>query len=226
MTVPQASYVQLPSDSGNSGKKIRTQTKVVGSDTVHEHFFVPVSRQSILQLAYFQTGAVKAVTASAENGTSTGTFWFQVPSAASIRARIRYLEVQFAHTTATAVDHLTAPRIAFQKFTFTGTASGATISHLVQKTGLAMTCDVRTAVTGMTVSLDNIFWVASPQSFDFTTSGATPTPSSYLWRTSFEDEFLDLGPAEGLVCYQADAGTTSDQRSYRVIGCWDEYDNS
>ena len=226
MTAPQDSYIQLPVDSGNSGKKVRTQTKVVGSDTVHEHFFVPVSRQSILQLAFFQTGAVKTVTAAAENGTSTGTFWFQVPSAANIRARIRYLEVHFCHTTATAIDHLTSPRIAFQKFTFTGTAAGATITHVVQKTGMAMTSDVRTAVAGMTPSLGGIFWVASPTSFDFTTSGSTPSPSAFNWRPSFEDEFLDIGPGEGLVCYQADAGTTSDQRSYRVIGCWDEYDNS
>ena len=41
MTAPASTYVQLPSDGSNTGKLNRTQTKVVGSNTVHEHFMVP-----------------------------------------------------------------------------------------------------------------------------------------------------------------------------------------
>lgn len=35
-----ASYVQLPDDSLNTGKKVRTNTRTVGPDTVHEHFWI------------------------------------------------------------------------------------------------------------------------------------------------------------------------------------------
>lgn len=35
-----ASFVILPDDSLSAGKKIRTNTRVVGSDTVHEHFWI------------------------------------------------------------------------------------------------------------------------------------------------------------------------------------------
>ena len=41
MAGPVAAYVQLPTDTSNSGKKNRTITKAVGSDTVHEHYIVP-----------------------------------------------------------------------------------------------------------------------------------------------------------------------------------------
>jgi hypothetical protein len=37
MAAPIAAYVQLPADTANTGKKNRTQTKVAGSDTVHQH---------------------------------------------------------------------------------------------------------------------------------------------------------------------------------------------
>ena len=40
MAAPIANKIILPDDSGNTGKKVRTQTRVVGADTVHEHFFV------------------------------------------------------------------------------------------------------------------------------------------------------------------------------------------
>jgi hypothetical protein len=33
------SFVQLPDDSGNTGKKVRTNARIVGGDTVHEHVF-------------------------------------------------------------------------------------------------------------------------------------------------------------------------------------------
>lgn len=33
------SFIRLPSDSSNDGKKVRTKTRTVGSDEVHEHMF-------------------------------------------------------------------------------------------------------------------------------------------------------------------------------------------
>jgi hypothetical protein len=38
------SFVVLPTDALNSGKKVRTQTRVVNAETVHEHYSIdPVS---------------------------------------------------------------------------------------------------------------------------------------------------------------------------------------
>src|SRR4029079_15302652 len=57
MAGPVASYVQLPSDSANTGKKNRTQTRVVGSDTAHEHFVVPnIGYARIGRYVYQSTG--------------------------------------------------------------------------------------------------------------------------------------------------------------------------
>ena len=42
-------FVQLPNDSGNTGKKIRTNERVVGADTVEEHFNILQDRFSDVQ---------------------------------------------------------------------------------------------------------------------------------------------------------------------------------
>ena len=38
----------LPSDSGNTGKKIRTKESTVGANTVEEYYFIPSSERSML----------------------------------------------------------------------------------------------------------------------------------------------------------------------------------
>lgn len=45
------SFIQLPDDTGNTGKKVRTVTRVTGSDTVHEHVFLVVRPVSFSQYA-------------------------------------------------------------------------------------------------------------------------------------------------------------------------------
>lgn len=54
------SKVQLPDDSANTGPKIRTQTRVVGANTVHEHYFYQVNGE---------TATLANVAASASTGT-------------------------------------------------------------------------------------------------------------------------------------------------------------
>jgi hypothetical protein len=48
MAAPTPSWVQLPLDTSNTGKKMRTQTRHVGADDVLEHAFNPVSLRSKL----------------------------------------------------------------------------------------------------------------------------------------------------------------------------------
>src|SRR6266545_1371349 len=74
MAAPIASFIQLPVDTGNTGKKVRTQTRVVGADTVHEHFFVPISARGVT-VGYKASTGTLTVPAAVHNGTTTGFAW-------------------------------------------------------------------------------------------------------------------------------------------------------
>jgi hypothetical protein len=229
MAAPLEAYVQLPDDSTNVGKKIRTQSRVIAGQTVHGHFFIPGSVQLILG-AYFSNSAVYSVASGAQNGTTAAVWWLQVPSTATCNARVRKIDVCMTNTSGTA-DMTSAPRFAFARFTFTGTFSGSTQVVAKRATADASNqADVRTAATGATVTLGNTAWSATVPGMDFTTAGIVNSFLFQVWHMGgcnllTEDEFIDLAPGEGLVAFQLDAGTTSDQRRLAVNLCWDEYDN-
>jgi hypothetical protein len=228
MSGPIAGKLILPDDSGNTGKKIRTQTRVIGADTVHEHFYVPVSICRIMGI-YHANIPLYTVANSAQNGTSAAIGWLQVPAAATVNARVRMMSVSHTNAVATAIDHATAPRIAFQRATFTGTPSGAVITSAKRATtDNAAQCDIRTASTGLTISLvaNALVWASLCPGVDITTSGVYNSFLREEWRPMVEDEFIDLAPGEALAIYQIDAGTASDQRRALVNICWDEYDNT
>ena len=71
MAAPIADKIVLPLDTGNTGKKVRTQTRVVGADTVHEHIYIPTRQAQVLGV-YRLGMAQQTVLATAQNGTSTG----------------------------------------------------------------------------------------------------------------------------------------------------------
>lgn len=73
-----ASFVQLPDDSINLGKKVRTNTRVVGADTVHEHYFLLVD--SAGNVANLTAGGALEVNISG----STGVVDTELPAAASL----------------------------------------------------------------------------------------------------------------------------------------------
>jgi hypothetical protein len=221
--------VQLPSDSGNTGKKVRTQTRIIGADTVHEHFYIPISKELIEGIYFYATAAAQAVQASAQNGTSTGFGWLAMPTGLSKRSRIRRFEVVFEQGAAPSADHLTLPRIALQRFTFTGTPSGANIVPARRHpSDAANAFNFYTASTGMTVSLvANAFaltWL--PPGIDFATAVGQNVVSKVNepFAPSHEDEYLDYGPGEGFVLYQPDAGTASDVRRFNFKAIVDQYD--
>ena len=65
MAAPIAAFAQLPTDSGNTGKKMRTQTRVIGADTVHEHFFIESSTRDMLG-SYVAHSGVFTIQATAQ----------------------------------------------------------------------------------------------------------------------------------------------------------------
>lgn len=229
MAAPVASFIRLPDDSTNTGKKIRTQTRVVGADTVHEHFIIPVSSRFIKGI-YNATATLYTVAASAQNGTTAAIGWLVNPTSATVNIRLREARVSFTNAVATAIDHATAPRIGIQRATFTGTASGASLTPARRATSDASPQGaVYTASTGLTITLVTgaIVWAAIAPGADITTSGVLSMPAiQNVWQPASEDEFIELVPGEALAVFQIDAGTASDQRRALVTLRWDEVDNT
>lgn len=227
MAAPIAGFIQLPTDTGNTGKKVRTQSRVVGADTVHEHFFIAERQRRVLGV-YRCATAQLTVSATAQNGTTTGFLWFYVPSAVSnTKARIRRLYFSTQHSTVLATP--TAPRLALSRFTWTGTPTGTQITQQkVDTTYPASVVEVRTTSAGWTVTLDTGQPVAAGGIVGALTAvGAyAPVDLNVIDLSEAEDEWLVVGPSEGLVLWQDTAGTTSDTRKLNPVVVWDEIDTA
>lgn len=224
MAAPIANRIILASDTGNSGKSVRTQTRVVGGNTVHEHFFIPIPA---IESAgkYFFSSTQQTVSATVQNATATGFFWLQMPTTATVTAILRYVSAS-ATTTSTVVAP-SAPVISFSKFTFTGTASGASVTPVkVQTAGAANQMIVRTLVTGMVVTVVgdvgnfHIPAVLTGVGAVFAYETVIPrNPMAYIRGVD-----LEIAPGEGLVIWQSVAGTGSDPRVFGLQLEWDEVD--
>lgn len=226
MTAFSESYIQLPDDSANTGKKIRTQSRVVGDNTVHVHNFIPIS-SVLIKGIYYATSETITPTTSTQNGTSTGVWWFQLPVNATVNARIRKIELQATNAVAGLVSQLTAPRISVTRMTHNGNWSGSTVSIAKRKTSDASNqSDIRTAMTGTVVSLSTAWLTLLVPSLDIATSGVASLAFNQFWQPTSEDEFLDIAPGEGLAIYQLTAGASTEKRRYILNMVWDEYDNT
>lgn len=232
MAGPVNSFMRVPDDASYTGKRARTQTKSVGGVDVHEQVMVP-GRQAVVLGIYGSTSALQSVQASAQNGTSTGFLWMHVPTSVSGKAaRVREFAVR--HSPGSGVVTMpTTPRLALGRFTFTGTASGASLSHQRYAASYpAPVLDLRTVVTGLTVTLINAgIGIAGSLVPPLLVSG---TLADMLWAPSVVDYMLEsdagedqwpvLLPGEGLVLWQPDAGTASDARRFIYDIKWDEID--
>lgn len=214
MAAPVAAKIILPSDTGNTGKNVRTQTRVVGADTVHEHFFVPQNRRSTLGVYFVNSGLLSARTA-ADNGTSTGNFWLINPAGSAVKVAVREMRATIYSLTH-AIAQTTATRFALALYTATGTPSGATVGYGKRdSTDATPVSTMRTASTGLTVTLGNIVW-AEPYHIVISTTAVgigvinqTPTFDG----TNLGDMEIILRAGEGLVCYQPDTSTTTNPRA-------------
>lgn len=214
MPAPIADYIQLPLDTGNTGKKARTQTRIVGANTVHEHFFVPISARGRTGVYYTHSG-VLTIPIAAHNGTTTGHFWLQNPVGSAIKAAIRRLREAIQFTVTSAVD-VSVPRTLYSLFTFTGVASGAILTAGKRdSTDAAAVANVRTASTGMTVTLGQPIRAVLPPIVATASSAtiqANMPPAIYAPWDLDEDEMPVLRAGEGVVCWAADGSTTANRR--------------
>jgi hypothetical protein len=210
MAAPVADKVQLPDDSGNAGKKIRTQTRVVGANTVHEHFYINQHPHEVTGMYYYHSGAL-TVPIAAHNGTTTGHFWLINPSGATIRGALRSISA-LAAILAVAADLLYTRQVC-SLVTFTGTPSGATIAPAKRdSTDAAAQMSLRTASTGLTVTLGNPFrHFVPPLQAGTTGVGVFPT-MVFPERQTDIDECIVFRTGEGMVFWSADASTTTNKR--------------
>lgn len=221
MAAPIASFVQLPVDTGNTGKKVRTQTRVVGADTVHEHAWIQVPKRDITGM-YFQGTTILTPPIAAQDGITTGMYWFVNPVGGGKAGSIRRLK-EFYQFAALAVDMVPGD-FRHTRFTFTGTPTGASLTPARRDaTDAAPVCVVRTASTGMTITLVGTIRSSSGPTMGMAVGGAGSFPSQendpfYLT----EDEAMVIRPGEGIVFWSAQALTTANRRILSNL-LWDEW---
>ena len=218
MPVPIASFVQLPDDAGNTGKKIRTQTRVVGANTVHEHYFVSVSAREYVGF-YWANVPFQTIPTAAQTGHTSGNWWLFNPIGNENKITLRRYStmMQFA---ALGID-LVPGQFRMSRFTYTGTPSGASVPvEKSDSTFPAFSGSLRTAMTGMTITLGNPIWEELGPVHELATGGAGVwNPRIGLERNpDADDAEMILRAGEGIVDYSALALTTANRRQSTNMG--------
>jgi hypothetical protein len=231
MAAPIASYVQLPSDASNTGKKNRTQSKTVGSDTVHEHFIVPTEGYTRIGRYFHCSTANRAVvnTAVAITTDTVGTYLYMSTLSATT-ARVGVLrEVSVSYGCGDPVISKTAPVITATKYTFNVAHSGTTQNICQAQTSSTVPlANVSLAPTGATITAAGDFGSAVIPAI-FTTVGNYTGGKQVLYE---DHEPYNRGAAvefksgEGIAVHQTISGTASDTRVFTVKLVWDEIDVS
>lgn len=226
MSAPKAASIILPSDTGNSGKNMRTETRVISGTTVHEQFVVPVPALTITG-TYWASLDAQSIQTSAQNGTATGFFWLQNPVASTVTVLMQGISVDIGASSATVA--ASSPTLSWTKFTFSGTASGPSITPLPTATGsTAAQAIPRTAATGMTIALVSELThytvpaiLTAVGIYGDVKIALVEAPQAYT-----RGQFLELAPGEGLVCYQSTNGSATDPRIFGITHRWMEIDLS
>jgi hypothetical protein len=226
MAAPVAAIIQLPDDAGNAGKKIRTQSRVVGANTVHEHFFIEGRACQVLSV-YRLAVTQQTVLAAAQNGTTAGFLFGHMPSTAGAKSlRIRRASFTSQHSTALATP--TAPRLVIRRYTSAGGLSGAALAPAKVKTSWANPAAIFSLVnTGNTVVHVGDPFGAAALAGALTAVGAyEPCYKDLVDPAADEDEWMEFAAGEGFVVYQDTAGTTSDTRKFSLQFLFDEIDTA
>lgn len=179
---------------------------------------IRMERAPILGNYKFESG--RLTIQSAAHGSTAGFFWLINPVGSTVVAAIKKMFATSVPTS--AATFATAPRVTVERITFTGSASGATITAgLRDSKDAAPICSIRTASTGMVIT-------AGAALGDFTIpliiSGASQTTpvDQWFYDSTDEDDYLVLRAGEGIVIRQPDAGSPSDSRLLVVFGSWEE----
>jgi hypothetical protein len=212
----------LPTDTGNTGKKIRTKESVVGANTVEEYFFIPSTERDLVGQHKFVVPA-QAIPAAVHTGTTTGFLFLINPLTSTVKIAIDRMTFKHNFSTTLAVD-LIAPLINVNRITFTGTLSATTTTPARRKTADAAAQGlIATASTGLTVTLGAAVFGFVGNTMDLVTGGGGHwSAQTDEWNPSEEDDELVLVAGEGLVVWSTFAVTTAN-RKLLINGAWFEY---
>lgn len=222
MAAPVADKIVLPLDTGNTGKKKRTQTRVVGADTVHEDFVVVQDARSVLGVYTASTG-VLTVPAAVQNGTTTGFAWLYNPVGSAVKMQVSraIYDMQFV---ALAVD-LLGGELRCSRFTFTGVNSGTLVTPCKRASSDAanvgqFATSWATAVATLGATRIGVQY----QMMDLATGGGNVNnPHRAVLNPVNEHEEPILLPGEGLVFWHAVAVTAANRRVIINLS-WDEFE--
>lgn len=226
-------------DAVNTGKVVQvgghaavdSPAPVAAGDRVRAWYGLHGEQKVSNARPWTNTGDYRAVTlalahAAAADAATGGRWWLINPVGSSVA--IAVLRVMIYHGFTAAAAQLTIPRITLERFTFTGTASGASLtpSKRVRTATQGQTVDaaaagsVRTASTGMTIAAGEVEHAWLPPTA-LTAVGAVANSWSYYGVSERGEDALILAPGEGLVCRQADASATG--RSWLNTIDWSEF---
>jgi hypothetical protein len=207
----------LKSGDSSDQLKIDPTSKALRA-TLYDSFGKEINAPNSLCPKFTMHSGNLVVLATAHTATA-GYFWIINPVGNSKNIKIRKILFRSAPTTALAC--LTAPRINIERVTFTGTASGAQITPAKIETSESnATGLVLTASTGLSLSAGAVICAFIVTSV-LTAIGVGVSHQQEL--ISSEDGEIILAPGEGIICRQADAGTTSDTRKIILNLTWEEY---
>jgi hypothetical protein len=212
----------LPSDTGNTGKKIRTKESVVGANTVEEYYFIPSSDRSATGNYKFSSGA-QAIPIAVHTGTTTGFLFLINPLTSTVNVSLDRTTLKQNFSTALAVD-LIAPIININRISFTGTLTAAAITPAKRKTADAAAQGlISLASTGLTVTNVALVYTFIGQTMDLVTGGGGHwSAQTDEWNPQGEDDEIVLVPGEGLVWWSSLAVTTAN-RKLAINGAWKEW---
>lgn len=212
----------LPSDSGNTGKKIRTKESVVGANTVEEYFFIPSSERNETGNYKFLIPA-QAIPTAVHTGTTTGFMFLVNPLSSTISMAIDRVTLKQNFSTTLAVD-LIAPLINISRISFTGTLSATATTPAKRKTADASPQGLLAiASTGLTVTnIANIYGLIG-NTMDLVTGGAGHwSAQNDEWNPQGEGDEVILLAGEGIVVWSTLAVTTAN-RKLVINGAWKEF---
>jgi len=221
MIAPVASKIQLPEDRWHSGKMKRTQTRVIGANTVHEDMVVVVDKRDIVGVFKAQS-PVAIVPIAAQDGITTGFLWLYNPVASTIKMQISNIKIrsQFA---ATAIDQAVG-ELRLSRFTFTGINSSALITPAsidsTFNTNQGEVADAwATAVASLGATIDANFYQTMDSAVG---AGGSRNPLVDTFNVTSEHEEIILRPGEGVVIWHA-ASVTTNNRRLMISVAWVEF---
>lgn len=217
-------FVQVAPDS--TGAKIHTRSRVIGANTVEEQFVIPTSQRTRVGLYRAHVGVF--VVQAAAHAATAGFWWLLNPVGSTTAVAIK--KVSFASQHGSALATPTSPRITLERVTFTGTHTGTLITpaQRVRTTVGGLTADASTSVARLSAASTGATLTAGPAYKAFLpvaalTAVGSEAPGTDDYDPAEEDVEIVLAAGEGIVCRQADAGTTSDTRRSVFNVTWEEF---